>query len=205
MKINDTYHSPDALVSDFRNGRELALDVVYEFHSRAILHFAIRIVQDETIADEIVAESFLRLWTNRNKVETMKGLIGYLYAIARNLCYQYQNQEKKRRDVLDEFSYIENQAADPVCEEMRSRLMQAIYLETQQMPEQMKKVFTLAYLEGMLAPAIAQELAVSVNTVQTHKKAALKRMRAALAKKGFTKWSYLLQLIISWLLPYINR
>lgn len=205
MRNELPYNSPEVLVSDFRNGRELALDAVYEFHSRAILHFAIRIVQDETIADEIVAESFLRLWTNRNKVETMNGLIGYLYAIARNLCYQYQNEEKKRRDVLDEFSYIENQPADPVCEEMRSRLMQAIYLETQQMPEQMKKVFTLAYLEGMLAPAIAQELSVSVNTVQTHKKAALKRMRAALAKKGFTKWSYLLQLIISWLIPYINR
>ncbi len=202
MRNELPYHSTEALVSDFRNGKEAALEAVYKLHARAVLHFAYKIIQDETIADEIVAESFLRLWNKRTKLETVKGLIGYLYAIARNLCYQYQNEEKKRKEVLDEFGYLENQEVDPICEEMRSRLLQAIYLETQQMPEQMKKVFTLAYLEGMLAPAIAQELAVSVNTVQTHKKAALKRMRTALAKKGFTKWSYLVNLFFSWLMPY---
>lgn len=186
------------MLFDFQSGKEQALEAIYTTHSRAIYSFTLRLVQEEDICDEIVAESFFRLWTKRQQFDSIKGLVSYLYTIARHLCYEHQQNETKRKAVLEEVGYLSSIDTDPVCEEMRSRLLQAIYLETQQMPEQMKRVFTLAYLEGMLAPAIAKELAVSINTVNTHKKAALKRVRAALAKKGFTRWSYLLNLLLAW-------
>lgn len=192
------YHSLKELMEDFQSGRERALEAIYTTHSRAIYSFTLRLVQEEGICDEIVAESFFRLWNKRQQFDSIKGLVSYLYTIARHLCYEHQQTEKKRKAVLEEVGYLSSIDEDSVCEEMRSRLLQAIYIEAQQMPEQMKKVFMLAYLEGMQTPAIAREMAVSVNTVNTHKKAALKRVRAALAKKGFTKWSYLLNLLITW-------
>ena len=196
MKLNATYSCPAILLSDFQSGKELALDAIYTLHSPAIYHFVHRIVQDDAVTDEIVAESFFRLWNQRHKIETIEGLVGYLYAIARNLSYAYRNEEKKRQAALATFAYIESQQPDSETEEMRSRLLQAVYLEAQQMPTQMKNVFLLAYIEGLQVPEIAKQLAVSVNTVKTHKKAALKRVRASLAKKGIRKWSYLLQLAL---------
>jgi RNA polymerase sigma factor (sigma-70 family) len=198
MTVNSTYSSPALLLSDFQSGKELALNAIYTLHSAAIYHFVHRIVLDDAVTDEIVAESFFRLWNKRHKIETIQGLVGYLYVIARNLSYAYQNEEKKRQAALAAFAYHENQVPDPETEEMRSRLLQAVYLEAQQMPPQMKNVFLLAYLEGMQVPEIAKQLEVSVNTVKTHKKAALKKVREALAKKGITKWSYLLQVVLSW-------
>jgi len=196
MRNEQLYGSPESLLSDFQSGKELALDAIYTLHSPAIYHFVHRIVQDDAVTDEIVAESFFRLWNKRHKIETIEGLVGYLYAIARNLSYAYRNEEKKRQAALAAFVYIESQQPDPETEEMRSRLLQAVYLEAQQMPLQMKNVFLLAYIEGLQVPEIAKQLAVSVNTVKTHKKAALKRVRSALAKKSIRKWSYLLQLAL---------
>ena len=82
------------------------------------------------------------------------------------------------------------------------RLVNTIELEVKQMPSQMQHVFRLAYIDGRLAPSIAEKLNLSVHTVQTHKKLAMKRLRQALAKKGFTKWSYLF-FFSAWLFSFL--
>lgn len=190
------YDREESLLHDFICGEELALKTLHKIHYSAILQYAKKIVLYESDAEEIVAEAFMRLWLKRNQMRTVGGLIGYLYAIVRNLAINQNKDYAKRKSLLDE---IAQQSGREVCrqsEETKSRLVQAILIETSELPTQMKKVFEMAYLDGMLAPAIASKLSISVNTVQNHKKAALKRIRTALVKRGISKWSFIIEFFI---------
>lgn len=187
-----TYDSEALLLHDFRHGVEMALKVIYRQHYHSLWSFANRLVKDEAMVDDIIAESYVKLWHKRLEMDSLKGMIAYLYAIVRNGCISCVNERSRRDRMHKELAYI-NQLQDvAVTEEIRARLMQTIKIETENLPPQMREVFKLAYLEGLLAPAIAERMSLSVHTVHTHKKLAMKKLRKALEKKGFTRWSYIL-------------
>ena len=192
MPANIKYNSPEALLHDFRSGDEAALKAIYDLHYHSLFSYAFRITREENVTEDILAESFFKLWQKRQNMESIKGMIAYLYAIIRNQCLVHLQKIAKRDSVYSELQYLDQSGNEEDSEELRTYLLQLIDLEVKQMPGQMQQVFRLAYIEGSLAPAIAEKLALSVHTVQTHKKLAMKRLRQALAKKGFTQWSYLI-------------
>lgn len=196
MALTGDHTIIEGLLDQIHGGDERALAALFELHYASIYTYACRLVSDPSIAEEVATDAFYRLWQKRTEMQHISGLVAYLYTIVRHLCYQVHREEAKRRMVHEAYQHHAAIPEPPVAEELRARLQQAIRVETQSMPEQMRKVFTLAYLEGWQAPAIAHALSVSVNTVQTHKKAALKRLRAALAKRGFTRWSYFLSVVV---------
>jgi RNA polymerase sigma-70 factor (family 1) len=193
MNFSPAYRSPEALLHDFRSGNQQALKVVYNFHYHALWSFANRILKDGDAAEDIIAESFIKLWERRMQMESIKGMIAYLYTIIRHACLTHLSQQSKMEQVHEEARYLEQFNNNIAVEEYRSGLIQLILLEASKMPKQMQTVFSMAYLEGMQALAIADKLSVSIHTVQTQKKRALKRLRLQLSKKGILKWSYFLE------------
>ncbi len=178
-------------MEDFRQGNELALKTLLELHFSALISYAGRLSKDEAAAYDIVTESFVKLWDKRAHMESLKGMIAYLYVIIRNGCFVFLQQRDRMAQSHQEASYLEQFQAEADTEETRSRLIQLILLETAAMPPQMQQVFRMAYLESMSAQAIAEALNLSVLTVHTHKKLAMKRLRAALSKKGFSgRWTF---------------
>lgn len=194
-----TYNDPDVLLTDFQNGKEAALEYVYCHHHPSLLAYTMRLLNDEDEANDVINESFVKLWEKRKLFNSIKGLVGYLYAIIRNTAYAAMREAKKYNQHKTDFVYLSDKFDELEhmldTEEIRAKLMQLIYQDIQEMPPQMKAVFQLAYLEGKLAPEIANILSVSVNTVQTHKKAGMKKIRLSLRKKGFTNWMIILELI----------
>lgn len=194
-----TYQDPEVLLADFRNGKEAALDYVFHHHYASLHAFTLRLVNDEDIANDVVVESFMKLWKKRHLFTEIKGLIGYLYAIIRNTSYAELNEAKRYKKHTADYGYLsdkyEDWAMKMETEEIRAKLLQLIWHDMQDMPPKMKEVFRLAYLEGKLAPEIAKILNVSVNTVKTHKKIAMKKVRDSLRKKGYMNWMIILEMI----------
>jgi len=73
---------------------------LYEAHAQDTRRFALYLSGDATLADDLVSEAFVRVWTARERV-ALPTVRGYLFATVRNLFLQYVNRQK-RRAPLDE-------------------------------------------------------------------------------------------------------
>ncbi len=73
---------------------------VYQAHARDLHRFALYLSGDPALADDLVAESFVRLWTARGEIRT-ETIKGYLLAIVRNL-YLTSRRQSGRLSALDE-------------------------------------------------------------------------------------------------------
>jgi RNA polymerase sigma-70 factor (ECF subfamily) len=78
----------------------LDFGAVYRAHAGDLRRFALYLSGDATLADDLVSEAFVRLWTARDRI-VLPTLRGYLFAIVRNLYLQRLRQER-RQAPLDE-------------------------------------------------------------------------------------------------------
>ena len=82
---------------------------LYREHAADVHRFAVYLSGDPSLADDLVSEAFVRVWTARERVE-LTTVRGYLFAIVRNLLLQHLRHER-RRVPLDE--HIADDRADP--------------------------------------------------------------------------------------------
>jgi RNA polymerase sigma-70 factor, ECF subfamily len=73
---------------------------LYRAHAQDVRRFALYLSGDAGLADDLVSEAFVRVWTARERVD-LTTVRGYLFAIVRNLYLQEQRQTR-RRAPLDE-------------------------------------------------------------------------------------------------------
>jgi len=84
--------SDEELMLACRKGRRDALDVLYERHYQPIFAFIFRLVRDRHLAEDLVQETFLRVYGSRERWEPKSKFTSWMYRIARNLCI-----DEKRR------------------------------------------------------------------------------------------------------------
>jgi RNA polymerase sigma-70 factor (ECF subfamily) len=74
---------------------------LYERHAAEVMRFSYWLCGDRTLAEDITAETFVRVWTARERVD-LTTVTGYLLAIARNLFLQGVARERRRGELADE-------------------------------------------------------------------------------------------------------
>jgi RNA polymerase sigma-70 factor (ECF subfamily) len=82
----------EQLMRACRDGRHDALEELYRRHHRAVFAFIVRLVQDHQLAEDLVQETFLRVFGSRKRWQPRSKFTSWLYRIARNLCI-----DEKRR------------------------------------------------------------------------------------------------------------
>lgn len=76
---------PDALILEMQHGNHAAFSKIYEMYSKAIYGVVITIVRDESLAEEVLQDVFVKVWNNSNSYTPTKGrFYTWLLNIARN-------------------------------------------------------------------------------------------------------------------------
>src|SRR3954470_7960557 len=79
-----------ALIGRLQRRDPRALAELYDRYGRAAYSLALRVVRDKAIAEDLVQETFLRVWSRARSIDPEKGAIGsWLLAIARNKAIDY--------------------------------------------------------------------------------------------------------------------
>lgn len=136
-------------------------------------------VRDVALAEDLTADTFLKAWKQFDTFDS-KHPRGWLYTIARNNLTDYWR--KKRPLALDESVEIVDEDA-PSAEEMldikieAKRAAKAIV----RLPDDMKSVVTLRFMEGYSVKQTAEALAMSEANVRVIQYRALKRLRSELS------------------------
>jgi len=157
---------------------------LFKTHFAALTGFSQTFVKDEDAAKEIVQNVFINLWDKKDQLDTKQSIKSYLYTSVRNRSLNYLRDNKKFRSQTldDDLSKIESEPESDslVTEELQTKIDEAIGL----LPEKCREVFELSRFEGLKYKQIAEQLNISVKTVENQISKALKILREEL--KDFT-------------------
>lgn len=158
--------------------------------------FCCKYVEDEEVARDLVQECFINFWENQNVVTLSPE--AYLFASVRNRCISYFRSLQIRSDYqesirlqIKEFEF-HPENPDPMIElymkEVKDLLKEAI--ET--LPPKCRQIFIMSRFQGLKNKEVADELNISIRTVESQLYQALKHIR-----KYLKDYSLLLNWVIN--------
>ncbi len=170
------------LISDDKT----AVNELYEMYSKKLYHFAFGYLKSEPDALDIVQEVFISLWNNRKKLSKDSNLNAYLFSIAKNTVISVFRKKISEKQYLEELKdKVVTNGVDTESKVNYDILSEKIKELVDQLPPQRKKIYILSKEEGYSNKAVAEELGISVKTVEDHLSKATKFLRKNLSEYGF--------------------
>jgi RNA polymerase sigma-70 factor (family 1) len=171
-------HNEKALLNQVAQGDESAFRIVFDHYRDAIYTFACKVIQHETLAEEIVQDVFVKIWINRTGLSAVRQFPDFLFIIARNHTFnalrRLAREKKLPLNTSAELEIAGVSAEAVILQRDYDRLLlQAI----SQLPPQQKLVYTLGRQEGLTREEIAAQLQISPETVKVHMAKALSTLR----------------------------
>ena len=179
-----------------RNGDRAAFELLFHAMYGQLCAYAVRFLNDQDDAEEIVQEVFVRVWQKREQIDINYSIKSYLYQSVRNASL---NHIKHDRVVREHEQYelsmgnVKDESDTLVTSELEMRIHDAI----EALPEERRRIFIMSRDEGLKYKEIAEKLNISVKTVENQIGRALKSLRAELS-------DYFVWLIILYWLMEIN-
>ncbi|QJB32710.1 RNA polymerase sigma-70 factor [Chitinophaga oryzae] len=169
----------EAIIPAFQQGNPQAFDAFFKAHYKPLVFFAGQLLADATEAEDIVKDSYVKLWHKHADFDHPKSIRGFLYTSTRNACLNQLRHRKVKDHYSREMSYLEEQQEDSyVLQRMiHAELLQSIHREIALLPAKRQQVFRMIYFEGLGLEEIAEQMGISVFTVKEHKAKALAQLR----------------------------
>lgn len=160
-------------------GDEDAFRSLMAIYFPIIVQFARKIVAHDAAAEDIASETFVKLWENRSRVESFQSIKAFLFITSKNSCLNELRHARReeRRNVEYTSEHLEDGVSFIGDEIIRAETMAQVLKESAELPEKIRRVFELGYLEGLPNREIARLLKVSVNTIKAQKSRALELLK----------------------------
>ena len=173
------------LLVRFREGDEKAFKCVYDEHHFKVYQYAYSYLKNREQTEEVVQESFLNLWVNREKLNGELPVAPYLFSICKRLVLDAFRKAASVNALKTNLQKISTEA-DNQTEEviMLADLKKFSEQAIAELPKQQQMVFKLSRSEDLTYEEIAAQLNISKNTVRNHLVVALKTLRAQFERQG---------------------
>lgn len=159
--------------------RKAFKELFFEFYP-ALCIVAARFTDSDETAEDIVQETFFKLWKNRKNIRPDTSFRNFLITAVRNNCVDYL----RKRDVADKYAEKQalkaNAAASPeevyTLKELETQIGEAL----RKLPPNVRQAFEMSRFQGMTYAEIALQMSVSPKTVEAYMSKAIQVLRAEL-------------------------
>ncbi len=175
------------LIDSIKDGDRKAFECLFKIYYSDLCKYAGNLVLNETVAEDLVMDIFVKIWEAEDKLSINSSLSGYLFTSVHNHCLNYLTRKHKRFTELNPETVARlNQLIPPVD---NFGLMERIDLITlgekikmcvDLLPDECKKIFIMSRTEELPNKEIAAKLGISENTVKVQIYRALKKMKVLL-------------------------
>ena len=171
-----------------RKGDRAAFAELVELYKDKIFHLAYRMLHSRHEAEEIVQETFLRVFTNLDRYDEFQKFSTWIYRIGTNLCIDRLRKRKatysldaemKDGEGTDWYSTLPSLEDTPDEQVALSETQTEIRKSIDSLPDKYKSVVILRYLQDLSLQEISDVLSMPVTTIKTR----LHRGREFLRKK----------------------
>ncbi|MBE9601809.1 RNA polymerase sigma factor [Pedobacter sp. MC2016-24] len=173
------------LLTQIAEGDEKAFAVLFYRYLPVLHPYALKFTKSEAAAEEIIQDTFLRVWLNREKIETVDNVKAWLYKYASNECLNYLRKQLKQVKAIDQLTAEHPLQSNVTTDTINlNDINHLIAQVVDKLPAQRKKIYQLSRLEGLSIPEIAASLDLSPNTVKNALVISLKTIRTHLNNHG---------------------
>lgn len=167
-------------------GDSMALGTLYDRYGASVYALALRVLADRLQAEELVQETFLRVWRQAASYRRERGAPAtWILGIARNLTIDELRRRGARPqasdgDPAERLALIESGEADPAEQAYASMRHQVVQHALSQLPPEQREALELAYFGGLSQSEIAARLETPLGTIKTRMRLGLRRLKSLL-------------------------
>lgn len=171
------------LIKAFKEGNEQAFEKLFEQYHKKLYAFLFRLLNSKEDAEEIVQETFIKIWEKREDFNEGYPFQSFLFKIAKN-AFLNLNRKKVNRKVFEDHLNFLNEISSGNTDDY------IIFKETTEiintviggLPPKRKEIFLLRRIEGLSRKEIANKLEISIITVDSQLLKANKYLKEELKK-----------------------
>jgi RNA polymerase sigma-70 factor (ECF subfamily) len=169
-----------ALIARLQRRDPQALAELYDRYGRTVYSLILRVVRDKASAEDLVQETFLRVWNRVHLVNAAKGAVGpWLLAVARNVAIDYlRSSAGRERNAVE----LDEAGHAPLYGEMEAEILisdqaRRAKAAMDKLAPNYRTVMELAYFEGLSQSEMSVRMGQPLGTIKTWVRAALQCLR----------------------------
>ena len=166
----------NSIKSGLLKGDEQTYEYLFRHYYGSLCSYAIRYLERKDLAEEIVSETFFKLWIKRKELQIEGDVKPYLFQAVYKNSLNYLRKQKTETLAVEhlQHSHVNEQSTriledyserdSLILKELEGKIEQAV----KNLPEQAQRVFTLKRYDGLKNREVADQLGGSVKTVEMH-------------------------------------
>lgn len=171
-------HTDDKeLYKKLKEGDRLAFKALFQKYYAFLCHYAGQYLHGSDMAEETVQEFFVHLWEKRESLNIETSVKPYFFRSIKNQCLNLLQHQKIKNRYTGKVMEAAHREADPEQYYMEVDLIQRIEKSIESLPPKRQEIFRLSREQGLKYTEIAEELNLSVKTVEAQMGLALKHLR----------------------------
>lgn len=164
-------------------GDNKAFERIFKQYFKSLHSYALMFLKDEALAEEAVQNVFVRIWEKKDQLNVLGSLKAYLYRAVHNESLNYLKHQKVRADYQLHYSNTMEEAQEQtegkvIASELEKQILSAL----NDLPQQCRLIFQMSRFEQLKYQEIADQLGLSIKTVENQMGKALKIMRLKLTE-----------------------
>jgi RNA polymerase sigma-70 factor (family 1) len=172
------YQDLKPILNRLAESDEPAFREVFNRFSGRVYTFALKLTRSAVLSEEIVQDIFMKVWINRNTLNTIDYFPSYLYTLTRNhtlnILKRLAKEERVKATLIRDLSEIDNATEERVIFNEYQHILNSVI---DRLPPQQRVVYGLCHQEGLRYEEVAQRLKISRLTVKTHMQQALRTIK----------------------------
>lgn len=163
------------LFEQIGTGNEEAFRHIFHLYNQKLHPFILKVTCSESVAEDIIQETFLRLWVHRQEVAEMEYPVSWLYKVASNLSLTHLRKLASENRRLQRMEAVESTARNEVIDNISVKEIQALLAKAvDQLPPRRQCIYKMSRDMGLSHKEIAEQLRISPNTVKNQLVSAFK-------------------------------
>ncbi|MCB0262522.1 MAG: sigma-70 family RNA polymerase sigma factor [Calditrichaeota bacterium] len=183
----------DELIERLKSGQSQALSVLYDRYASQLYGLSLKILQNQSLAQDVIQEVFLSIWKNAKQFDRKRGApMAWMTILCRNRCIDILRSKdtQTKRSAFSADDEIGNPALISEVEESPlhladlSQLQNTVKTALAALPDDQRDLLELAYFQGFSQSEIAKKRELPLGTVKTRIRSGMLRLREIFTRIG---------------------
>lgn len=166
----------------FKKGNSSAFQTIFDNYNKLLYTCAVQLVKDKEQAEDIVADTYTKLWQRRDLFQTEEHVKAFLFITTRNASLNHIRHIQRKTASQSELSYLQKDKDDQdvITDMIEGEMLKRIYPLIETLPSKCKKIFKLIYFEDASTDEVAEKLQISPRNVLNQKARAIQLLKKKL-------------------------